>query len=104
MNKRPLSKSAFRAIGGVVGSTLKSLTLVVAASVLLAGCARYDVRLTKGTQFNNVRKPVYNEKDNTYTIKSASGQTFKVNKSQIQTIEPHESMKQRMHDGSMFLN
>ena len=104
MRNKPQTNSALGLLRGGIGSALKQLTLVLAASLLLAGCTRYDVRLSDGMQFINVHKPVFDKATGQCTIKNAGGRVFVVKSSKVMVVEPHQSEKQRAKDGSFYLN
>ena len=103
MSNTPQSKTA-GSQRGAIGSIMINLALLLAASVLMTGCAHYDVSLNNGTKFTNVRKPVLNKETGYYTIKNATGKAFTVKASRVLVIEPHQSAKSKMRDGSSFLN
>jgi len=104
MRNKPATTKVPGLARGRLRLVAKQLTLALAASLLLAGCARYDIRLTDGRTFINVRKPVYNKDADQYVIKNATGKSFTVNKSKVSVMEPHQSTKERMKDGSFYLN
>ena len=84
---------------GAFGVMAKPSVLILAASMFLVGCMRYDVCLTNRATYINVSRK-YNPTNDTYTLKTMSGKTIIVRNSQIKMIEPHESEKARSKDGT----
>jgi uncharacterized lipoprotein YajG len=63
---------------------------MLAAVVLLAGCARhYDMVLTNGVRVTNVTKPVLNSESGSYTYKDVTGAVRHVSQSRVLEIKPH---------------
>jgi uncharacterized lipoprotein YajG len=69
---------------------MKKVLPMLAAVVLLAGCARhYDMVLTNGIRVTNVTKPVLNNEAGSYTYKDVAGTVRHVSQSRVLEIRPH---------------
>ena len=99
MRNKPQIQKIWALFAGAIAPVARPSVLILAASMFLVGCMRYDVVLTNRASFVNVSRK-YNPDNDTYTLKTASGETIIVRSSQIRMIEPHESEKARRKDGS----
>jgi len=73
--------------------SMKKSLLFLLTALLLAGCARYDVTLRGGYRLVNVYHPKYDEKTDTYTIKSVTGLKSVIKRQRVLSIEPHQKEK-----------